>query len=604
MLAKLNGAYIYDTESQEKPFIAFLVIAFLFLMPVAFNPWGYSGYSLIKTFVLYSIALASFVVYGLSALKLGYIAIPKPFIPSMFVLASIMLSTVFSINIKTSIVGEYTRFEGLITWFVYFWMFYVGFNYFSTRNRLRTVELTIKVTAILISAFAILQGCGIGIENGSSVWGYQLVSRSFATLGNPSTLAAYLVLILPICLLSLTGYTDIRQKWLGNIAAAFVLMALATTLSIGGWLGALGSILTILLFSMQQLPHRRKAVFLLILMIAMLILGAVAIIFTGNFNYISDLKKSTAQSRILLWSQTFNLVKEKPLLGWGVDSFQLAFPNYLLARAMGGDIGLSSMGDQADFALKAAFTTDNAHNVLLHYASTTGLLGIVCLLWFFLFYVLGSRRYLRHDKNALSPPVLPVLAAIIGYGITLLSHFSTISVTPLLFFLLGVGYRLISKDIYYLRFKPHVLGAWRKAAVGMVCLGAIVLMAMPVVSDMCIRNAIGGFSAGNITSALQAYDMAASLHPWEEEVPFMKARHISAYISATNDRSFSDKALDALHSAKSQNDQDLVIRLFEIKLLEQNPAVIRASSDERATYNDVMHSMFTLKPNNPRALIR
>ena len=583
-----------------------IIVGLVFLIPLVLNPWGFNGYSIIKTFVLYAGAVITFLLVLMQVPQRGYLFLPKHLLLLIALLVSFVISTVFSIHPKTSLFGEYTRFEGLLTWLAYLWMFYLGYRYFYNSQSRRLVDLAAITTAIPISLYAIAQVFGFSIGEQTTPWSYSNIGRSFSTLGNPSTLAAYLVLVAPLCAIGLAGNV---LRWLRTariIGLPILLLALALTLSAGGFIGLLCCIIVwlILLFIKTSRKKILGLVMGITLCLSVAVIGSVASSNFSQYENIAFAKRSTAESRLNLWTQTLNLIKERPAFGWGVDSVQIAFPNYLLNRARTGDFGLKSMGKDADFALKAAFTTDNAHNYILQYATTTGLFGILVVLWFFIFHLWHLLAYLKRNDYARSMPVLAIVASVIGYGTVLQFHFSTVAVTPLLFFLLGVGHRAVSPSISLSGCPPFRLSLKAKMLALAMCLIVLLTLAMPVASDVYVRRAVTSFSAGDISGGLKSYDVAILLHPWEEELPFMKARHITAYIDAAGDQSFAEAAITALDDAQMKNKTDLAVRFYEHRILEGSPQLMLGSPQRMTDEEFIYRELVLLKPSDPLSLIR
>ncbi len=138
-------------------------------------------------------------------------------IPIFIYLGIFIASTFFSIDLRTSILGYYSRFNGgLISQLAYallYWAYVSNIKAHGIYKSLLSILSGTFVAAIL----AILERNGVFITCGlmsygysNSCWVQDVQNRVFSTLGQPNWLAALLVAVIPVnmhLLIQNTKYT-------------------------------------------------------------------------------------------------------------------------------------------------------------------------------------------------------------------------------------------------------------------------------------------------------------------------------------------------------------------------------------------------------------
>lgn len=200
------------------------------------------------------------------------------------------------------------------------------------------------------------------------------------TFGNPGPLGGFLAISL-IVSISLFCKSRERKKFYYRIfyiaLAAFIGYGLILTNSRAGWLAALIGFL--FLFShYYPLSHRKK-----ILVCLFVSVFVVAIYF---------LKEDSANGRLFIWLNTWEIIKDYPILGTGSGGWLANYMHY-----------------QADYYIQhpdSAYVTlaDNVfypYNEFLHFMAEQGTIGLLCLL--FLFHTLFTKKnnYEKEKQAAL-----------------------------------------------------------------------------------------------------------------------------------------------------------------------------------------------------------
>jgi O-antigen ligase len=160
------------------------------------------------------------------------------------------------------------------------------------------------------------------------------------------------------------------------------------------------------------------------------IISADSSIFTGYESYLSN--------RGYIWSRAIPLLKNHILLGSGADSFAMVFPQQ-------DYIGLYNAGFEGQLLTKP-------HNMYLQMGIQTGVLSLICFLLFYGIYFIKSFRIYIHGRfnTYYSKLGVSIFLGTIGYMIAGITNDSSITVSPVFWVLMGLGYvsnRLVESNM-------------------------------------------------------------------------------------------------------------------------------------------------------------
>lgn len=178
------------------------------------------------------------------------------------------------------------------------------------------------------------------------------------------------------------------------IIEVIILWVFLNTFSRGAYIGLL---LAIALYLFLMLPKRYKLMFPVVILVLVLLMGGLLYSF-GDAKYLARFDMETLDMgtivRIGLWESAINMFSEKPIIGFGPNTFQDEYLNYFPVIT-----GTSTL------VLEINHT--QAHNIVLNTMAEQGLIGLVALL----FSIVLFFRYLfkmykdslcRNDKMILS----------------------------------------------------------------------------------------------------------------------------------------------------------------------------------------------------------
>lgn len=299
-----------------------------------------------------------------------------------------------------SLVSTPSLFEStkeLFRWIPFLFSFFFASQVFDSESEIKSMAWWIMglLVAQLLIAFSLFP------LGPMSVFG-----RLKGTMGNPNTLAIYLVLNLGLVTsLWLSPISESKRRW-ALLAVSITLVALVFTHTRGAWVGAFFSIFALLLLKDRE-ERKRVIRFLVVLLIVAVLAAAV---FSPNTQILKHTKGSiavageakeydTAFVRLLEAFIVLDIIKNHPILGSGLGSFRM-----LLEREL---LGLPEIID---------FTADS-FNVYLQLWLELGLLGLgVFLAMVFIILKRGS-QLVKHYNNdpELQAIIVGILANMIGF---------------------------------------------------------------------------------------------------------------------------------------------------------------------------------------------
>lgn len=251
-------------------------------------------------------------------------------------------------------------------------LFVVSANVFVSEERATLWARVFVAWGGVFALYAIMQHF---IGQGSYVAFRKVLGTPFGTFVNRNHYAGMMEMLAPLAVAMAAHRrhgTDDDVRWLYVVAAVVMLLSLALCASRGGWIaGAAGTLTAVALAARGQRRWRRAALGGLLL-IPLGVLGGIW--WMGIDPLVSRLQgpgelPATADqvARNIIWKNTLTLVRERPLTGSGLGTFQIAYT-------------------RADTS-NGVNRVEQAHNDYLQLLAETGFvgfaLGMAWLGWFF-----------------------------------------------------------------------------------------------------------------------------------------------------------------------------------------------------------------------------
>jgi O-antigen ligase/tetratricopeptide (TPR) repeat protein len=315
--------------------------------------------------------------------------------------------------------------------------------------------------------------------------------RIDGTIGNPTYLAAYLLLLVLICGLLFIKTPKPVWKYLYGAAAIFFVTLMYFAASRGVILALAAGVVIFAVFYLFLVKAvsggQRLAKKIILAAAAALILSGGAVFALKNRDFVQksetlnrltslSLDSKTFRARSLIWGMSWQAFKDRPILGWGQENYLKVFAKYYNPK----------MFDQEPWF-------DRAHNIVFDWLINAGALGLLSYLGIFAaaFYVLY--RSVKEGRQSLTEGIV-ITAGLIAYFIQNLFVFDNFNTYVIFFALLAyLNSRPVSPPPVH-----SPAGFWSK--IGLVAAPGFLVM-LPIIYFFNIRPAL---QAKGIIDSLRA----------------------------------------------------------------------------------------------------
>lgn len=454
--------------------IEYLFYFLIFSVPLIFTTSNYELFEfpkIVLTYGLTIVILTLWLIKGVIEGKFSFLK-SKLFYALILYLASQIISTVFSIDIHTSIFGYYSRFNGgLLSNISYIVLFIIMLSTFDQKKVYRFIQFIIATAAIVAlwgipSHFGYDPSCRLIVGQWtSSCWSanFNPTLRIFATLGQPNWLAAYLAMILPLSITSIFVYQKAPVKIYYLASSILLFWAFILTNSRAATLGlVVGLILLIVavLYVLLQEKTLHKFIKSNLIYLLLLTIGYILIAYLWGQTLIGRVQEAkysivpetstsdqlpadkppslggteSGKIRFIVWKGAVEIFKHYPIFGSGVETFAYSYYNFRPVEA--------NQTSEWDFLY------NKAHNEYLNYLATTGIVGFVSYLIVIISYLIISiRLVIIKNQSPDTNNQLLIVGLLSGYIAYLIQNFFGFSVVAIstLFFLYPAITTIISK---------------------------------------------------------------------------------------------------------------------------------------------------------------
>lgn len=349
------------------------------------------------------------------ALALPLARLPRP--PAvLFLLALAWLSaTLLSRDPWHTLLGTLARNQGVLAAFALLVLAWCA-GALDPRAR-QSLLMAIAAIGALLGGYALLQRAGLD----PLLWRHGDPARPAATVGNPVTLAGWLVLALPL------SFSLWRQPALPKAALALLLALQAGGLLVSGSRGAwlallLASFAVALWRAAPQLRQRWLWAGLPLLLLAF---------------SLATLRPQSIDDRLALWQAGVQAIVTPSALDWRGESDPRAAWRWLIGHGADRQCGPldAALARQALRPAAAGWRADRAHQALLDRWLEAGLVGVLAMAVLALVLV-------RSLWRAHSVPVTPFLAvALLAWALHLQFAFALTADRTLAWLLIGLALR-------------------------------------------------------------------------------------------------------------------------------------------------------------------
>jgi len=470
-------------------------------------PLTYDQFDIVKVFVMRACALVGIGAWSLGFfLRGGKLRRTKADWLVVGVLGWVLLTCFTSISFATSFFGKYRRFEGFLSFLVYAAVYFLVVQLVDRPSRIRSIAHTLVVSGSIVSFYGVLQFFGADPVN----WGSNLpfeFNRAFSTFGNPDLLGGFLVFVLPLALA--LALTERRLVWRAVYWGVFVLTAFCWGAAFvrGAWIGGTVAIVALIAGAvMARVPW-----------------GAVDWTAAGSLGFfgagfvawslrssnevlniwtriqsIFKFNEGSALTRFEIWQAALQAIKERPIFGFGADTFRLVFP-HTKPLAYTRDAGYLSVAD-------------NVHNYPLQLAAGIGVVGFLLLYGFFGWALyLGFPNAFSKGKGIERLIVTGFWAAALGYIVHLMFGLSVTGSSVFLWLSLGM---ILAPTARTVEVSPKAWGTVVALSIIAVVTAASVYNVAYIVADNYYLK--GQFRMDANSDPVAAIKTAIALNPYND----------------------------------------------------------------------------------------
>ncbi len=406
------------------------VILALSVIPAVFIPLGGTTdhFYLPKVAAMIILALSFLAVLAINKIRFKDIVQKDRINISLFIYFILLAASVYAAENKVfAIIGVPGRWEGLVTITLYMFLFITARLYLVPDEGLFKIIL---VTAIIVSIYGILQTMNFD-PFPRDVLRENWSSRAFSTMGNPNFLGSYIVLIIPTSIY----FYIINKNITGLTAYAILFYCLLSTGTRGAWLGTITSIMAFAAIHYMYFRYSKGEFtrYIILIVITMLLLALYNFYTEGAFidRFLSikrdadefltkgDRADYSGANRGFIWKRVAELIKKRPLTGYGIENLGEAFKKYYTQ-------------DMIELWNEVRYL-DKAHNEYLHIAVTSGIPSLLVYLTFISQIILKGLFRLKNCKTALL-----ILSSVIGYMTAAFFNISVVSVAYVYWIFLGL----------------------------------------------------------------------------------------------------------------------------------------------------------------------
>ncbi|WP_459129518.1 O-antigen ligase family protein [Guggenheimella bovis] len=413
------------TEKKNIDFNNKMLFMYLMVLPLLMFPDGHSFNVALTKFIALAVLSLVFFLHAFTSSSLEGFSQPEDKMLGLYFLW-LTFTAFFASDIEYAFIGSNARHDGILSMAFYMIAYFVAKSSRITMKFLKGVI----VSSILICIYGVLQFYHLDppfLHLYPDSW----IGLTFSTMGNPNFLGSYLVLVLPISL-----YVALKErKPVYFIPFAFILFTLLCTRTRGAWIGFGVSMIVLFSLSLRVFPKKRVIIYGLI---ALLITGAVFVGFDRTSNGVLtkrvtiakvDVKKvvtdpehakTAGTNRVYLWKKCIELIKEKPLLGYGVENMSDAMYTRYKAQI------------EKDFG--KYLNWDKAHNEYLNILVSGGIPALILYLGFIILVLMKAFKRLKD-----CPMIVLFLSGIFGYLVQAIFSIQMVSVYYVFMCYLGLS---------------------------------------------------------------------------------------------------------------------------------------------------------------------
>jgi O-antigen ligase len=488
-------------------------------------------------------------------------ALPRWFIvPGLVVLVSMAIAALLVGDPATAWLGHPQRHLGVLAWFVFAAAAAAGAAMSASTAFARALGRATLVAASVT-----------GLASTADLLGWSPLGTSFAggriggLLGQPTTLGAFAVLLLPV-----VATAPVAPRVVRLVAAAGLLVTVLGTQTRGAVLGLVAA-------GLVALPALRPA-----LRPSRALLAVAGVVVLLALPVGGRLLSSTDSGRVDEWRLAVEVIADHPVLGVGPEGYRIAVIGAFDERYVerhGRDVVL-----------------DRAHSAPLDVAASGGVAAGVAYVVLVSGVAISTWRLQRR-----APWSLPAAAGTgaLGFLVAGFVAFPTPEVDALAWLFAGIA---VAAATHHRADPASPTRVPRRRAVARVGAGALVVVTLvagvtDVIADRRLGTAAELQADGRVDDALASADRATGLRP-----DLVDGWYVAAQVAASGPTILDlDAGIDRAASGLARSPNDPALRQLHVELLAERAGRSELARDLVAALAEV-DALLADDPTNPRAL--
>jgi O-antigen ligase len=472
-----------------------------------------------------------------------------------------VLATLTAVDVRQAFLGSYPDYRGLVSVIAYAVVGAGAVVLWQREAGARWLGRSTVVCAYWV--------CGLGLLDRLAMLPAGLLrvlgdpGRLGSTLGNSSNFGAFLGVLLPLVVWVALRDDDSSWRIAAWFATGLASVSLVLTLSRGAWLAAIVAVVLgvgLLVWRGHMLTARTALIgvaAIVVLVVALSLTPAVA----GRAARLVDAKSPTAVWRFSTWESAAKMSLARPFLGYGPNTFHLAYPAFQAPGQVDGKRGYPIV--------------EAAHNLELDTSTSFGIPGLLLLAVIGVLAIVVAVRVsaVGGGDGALAIALGVALASAV---VSLQFHYVTMDLGPIMAVVLG---GLVALDA---RVRPAETAAsqatssasgpvgarWALAALGVayaiVAVGAMGVTAADVAVARASQLVAAGAPWGPVSAQLSR---AEALAPWETQIVRARGTVATAAVMRRFDEVAAADGMRAFDRALAMTPGDAVLAAERANLL-------------------------------------
>jgi O-antigen ligase len=463
------GAVLAESKSKSIHLVVVVLIGvILAVVPFYATQYVFAGLIFEKAMLFYGLMTVLILLY------LCLVFLDRQYLPKFnlvgwgFLALTIgwIVSTIASSQPYSSFWGSFNRMEGMISWLYYFAFFVVATGALKKpADWWMVIKITIAgITLVVLYALAQLFNISLFAKS-MNRW------RVESSLGNPVFLGGYLASALPLILVWVFNLKS--RRWIAWILMGAAVVVLIFTLSRGAWIaGAIAVPLTLTFYFYRYRPAwvKRVLIFLGVGLVIFVVLTTGWLLAPKDSLFRTVGENAIFRSESMLyrqnnWAIGWQSFIQKPLTGWGLENFHVAYDrNY---RVFDRHVNFQESH------------VDRAHNEYIGVAVAGGLLALIPYLWLLFYAIYCGWKNVKKQRRESDDYLLNLgmLGALVGYAVFVFTAFNLI--TNILFFILALAW--MNRSVDHTKFRSSW---WQKPVLGLLAVVTLVFAYFTVVSPI------------------------------------------------------------------------------------------------------------------------